>query len=138
MGLLSTVFSSAGASAVEGLVGVVDKFVQTPDEKATLEILKARMLLEPSLAQIELNKIEASHRSIFVAGWRPFIGWVCGFSLAWHFIGYDMLLWVQASLFPQAAPAPVLGGTEQLISVVFSLLGLGAFRTLEKINGKAK
>ena len=90
------------------------------------------------LAQIELNKIEAGHRSIFVAGWRPFIGWVCGFALVWHFILFDLLNWVTVNFFPHVTELPELSGTETLVTVLLSLLGLGAMRTAEKFGGRTK
>ncbi|MDP7152634.1 MAG: 3TM-type holin, partial [Paracoccaceae bacterium] len=125
-------------SAVEGVANVIDKFVETDDEKRAAEIIKAKMMMRPSLAQIELNKIEAGHRSIFVAGWRPFIGWVCGFALLWHFILFDFLTWVTVNFFPHVTALPELTGTETLVTVLLSLLGLGAMRTVEKFGGKAK
>ena len=81
-------------SAAEGVANIIDQFVETDDEKRAAEVIKTKLMMKPSLAQIELNKIEAGHRSIFVAGWRPFIGWVCGFALLWHFILFDLLTWV--------------------------------------------
>lgn len=138
MSFFSSLIGGGVISAVEGVANVIDKFVETPDEKRIAEIIKAKMMMEPSLAQIELNKVEASHRSIFVAGWRPFIGWVCGFALAWHFILFDFLTWITINFFPHVTDLPNLTGTETLITVVLSLLGLGALRTVEKIGGKAK
>ena len=88
------------------------------------------------LAQIELNKIEAAHPSVFVAGWRPFIGWVCGAALAWHFIGYDFFAWL--ALATGLPAPPILAGTEELISVVAALLGLDLLRTVKKARGVAK
>ena len=125
-------------SAAEGVANIIDKFVETDDEKRAAEVIKARMMMKPSLAQIELNKIEAGHRSIFVAGWRPFIGWVCGFALAWHFILFDLLTWVTVNFFPQVTEIPELSGTDTLVTVLLSLLGLGAMRTAEKFGGRAK
>ena len=125
-------------TAAEGVANIVDQFVETDDEKRVAEQLRQKMMMKPSLAQIELNKVEAGHRSIFVAGWRPFIGWVCGFALAWHFMIYDLLSWVTVNFFPHVTELPELSGTETLITVVMSLLGLGAMRTAEKIGGKAK
>ena len=87
-------------------------------------------MLKPRLAQIELNKIEAGRRSIFVAGWRPFIGWVCGAALLWHFILFDMLTWVTVNFFPHVTDLPELSGTETLVTVLLSLLGLGAMRSI--------
>ena len=124
-------------TAVEGVANVVDLFVETDDEKRVAEQFKLRMAMKPSLAQIELNRIEAMHRSIFVAGWRPFIGWVCGVGLAWHFILFDLLTWTTTTFTKTVIDYPPLAGTEQLITIVMSLLGLGAFRTWEKSRGVA-
>lgn len=134
---LGKLFGAGISETVKGFADVVDKFVETDDEKRIAEQIKAKMLMEPQLAQIEINKIEAAHRSIFVAGWRPFIGWVCGAALAWHFMLFDLLNWVAMMFNPKFAP-PILGGTEDLIAVVMSLLGLGGLRTLEKMKDKAR
>ena len=125
-------------SAAEGVANIIDKFVTTDEERQAAELLKAKLMMKPSLAQIELNKIEAGHRSIFVAGWRPFCGWVCGFALMWHFILFDMLTWITVNFFPAVTEIPKLTGTETLVTVLMSLLGLGALRTAEKFRGRAK
>ncbi len=137
MGLLGKLFGGGIVSAAEGVAGIVDKFVETPDEKAAAEIIKAKLMMRPSLAQIELNKIEAGHRSLFVAGWRPWIGWTCGFALGWHYILHDLMAWACAIYSPEIAP-PELAGTQELVTVLLAMLGLGAFRTAEKMGGRAK
>ena len=71
---------------VEGVADVVDKFVETPDGKAAFKTVMARMAQTPGLAQVELNKVGAGHRSIWVAGWRPAIGRVLALSLALCYI----------------------------------------------------
>ena len=124
--MLETLIGSGIVSAAEGVANIIDRFVETDEEKQAAEIIKARMMLKPSLAQIELDKIEAGHRSIFVAGWRPFIGWVCGVALLWHFILFDLATWVAINFFPRATPLLELTGTETLVTVLLSLLGLGA------------
>ena len=140
--MLNKIFGSiAGGgivSAAEGVANIIDQFVETDDEKRAAELIKAKLMMQPSLAQVELNKIEAGHRSIFVAGWRPFIGWVCGFALLWHFILFDFLTWITVNFFPHVTNIPELTGTETLVTVLLSLLGLGAMRTAEKFGGKAK
>ena len=140
--MLNKVFGSilggGFVSAAEGIANIIDQFVETDDEKRVAEVIKAKLMMKPSLAQVELNKIEAGHRSIFVAGWRPFIGWVCGFALLWHFILFDMLTWITVNFFPHVTEIPQLTGTETLVTVLLSLLGLGAMRTAEKFGGKAK
>jgi hypothetical protein len=141
MSFLGKIFGVGGAStavgAAQGVANIIDQFVHTKEEKAAGELLKMKLMMEPDKLQVELNKIEAAHRSIFIAGWRPFIGWVCGFGLAWHFLLYDLLNWTALQLGSKVKP-PELTGTEELISIVMALLGLGAMRTYEKLHGKAK
>ena len=136
--MLDKLIGGGLVTAAEGVANIIDRFVETGKEKKAAQIIKARMIMKPSLAQVELNKIEAGHRSIFVAGWRPFIGWVCGFALLWHFILFDLLTWVTVNFFPHVTALPELTGTETLVTVLLSLLGLGAMRTAEKFGGKAK
>ncbi len=90
--------------------------------------------------QLEINKMEAQHSSIFVAGWRPAIGWVCGVALAWNFVVQPLLLW-GAWIFPEIAPdissAPKLD-TDELMTVLLGMLGLGGLRTYEKRLGVSR
>ena len=136
--MLDKLIGGGLVTAAEGVANIIDRFVETDEEKQAADLIKAKLMMKPSLAQIELNKVEAGHRSIFVAGWRPFIGWVCGFALAWHFIFFDLLTWVTVNFFPHVTALPELTGTETLVTVLLSLLGLGAMRTAEKFGGKAK
>ncbi len=124
-------------TAAEGVANIIDKFVETPEEKQAAELLKAKLMMRPSLAQAEINKIEAAHRSIFVAGWRPFIGWVCGVSLAYNFVLRDMIAWVIVNTGSAASMPPDIA-MDQLITILLAMLGLGAFRTAEKVKGVAK
>ncbi len=136
--IFGSIVGGGVVSAAEGVANIIDQFVETEDEKRAAEVIKAKLMMKPSLAQIELNKIEAGHRSIFVAGWRPFIGWVCGFALLWHFILFDLLSWITVNFFPHVTAIPELTGTETLVTVLLSLLGLGVMRTAEKYGGKAR
>lgn len=95
-------------------------------------------LLRAGLAQAEVNKAEAQHSSVFVAGWRPFVGWVCGVALAWHFIGFDMANWLRLAFAPHMPMPPALNGTETLVTVLMSMLGLGGLRTFEKLKGVSR
>ena len=81
--------------------------------------------------QTKINEIEAGHRTVFVAGWRPFIGWVCGVALAYNFIIRDLFIW---ALDPQEVP-PALQ-MEHLMTVLLGMLGLGGLRTYEKVKDK--
>lgn len=99
------------------------------------ELLKGKEIDPQKLIELqaEINKVEAQHRTIFVAGWRPFIGWVCGFALAYNFVLRDLLVWWVG---PDTAP-PALQ-MEHLITVLVGMLGLGGMRTFEKINDRTK
>ena len=122
------------------LVPIVDKLVgRIPDpnerararEEADAAIIAAANAA--ALAQTEINKQEAAHGSVFVAGWRPFIGWVCGASLAWHFIVGPVAAW-GAALWSPGLVLPTLD-TEPLFQLVIAMLGLSGWRTVEKVKG---
>ena len=136
--IFGSIVGGGVVTAAEDVANIIDRFVETDDEKQAAEIIKAKLMMTPSLAQIELNKIEAGHRSIFVAGWRPFIGWGCGFALLWHFILFDLLNWITVNFFPHVTALSELTGTETLVTILLSLLGLGAMRTVEKFGGRAR
>ena len=77
-------------SLIGPVAGLLDKFIEDKDQKNQLAhdivTMAEKHAQESNMAQVDVNKAEAQHRSIFVAGWRPFIGWVCGVALAYHFI----------------------------------------------------
>jgi hypothetical protein len=89
-------------------------------------------MMELVKVQSEINKMEAQHRSVFVAGWRPFIGWICGLALAYNFIIRDVIAWVSPDAMPPAIQM------DQLITILLGMLGLGGLRTFEKIKDKTK
>jgi hypothetical protein len=126
---------------IQNLVGpvadLIGKFVQDKDEKARLahEIatLAEKQANELAIAQAAVNQQEAAHRSVFVAGWRPFIGWTCGVSLAWHFVLAPMLMWVDA--WVGLGFTPVTFDMDSLTTILMGMLGLGGLRTYEKTKG---
>ena len=130
---------------VPALGTLVDRLI--PDKAAAqrakddMEAALVKAANEAALAQVEVNKIEAAHPTVFVAGWRPFIGWVCGVALALYYIPMfiiGMALWIWACLEAgQLVPRPELGVAE-IIGLVMAMLGLGGLRTLEKLNGVAR
>ena len=88
--------------------------------------------------QMEINKIEAAHKSIFVAGWRPFIGWVGGLALAYQYIIHPLLLWlwqIADSFLEMPVTPPALGDTEALYTIILGMLGIGAMRSFDKTKG---
>lgn len=86
------------------------------------------------LAQLEVNKTEASHASIFVAGWRPFIGWVCGFALAYACILQPFLTFLLANYLHHEVIMPEIE-SELLSYILMGMLGIGTMRTVEKLGG---
>ena len=126
-------------SLLPALTEVLDRVV--PDKaaavKAKLE-MEARLLeaaTTQASQQAEINKVEASHQSIFVSGWRPYIGWVCGMAIAWAFLLAPMLSWLLPVVGVVAVVPPLQ--TEFLLELVFAMLGLGGLRTFEKLKGVA-
>jgi len=99
------------------------------------EAIKGKELDPNQLLEIQtrINEIEAQHRTVFVAGWRPFIGWVCGVALAYNFVIRDLFIW---AIKPETVP-PALQ-MEHLMTVLLGMLGLGGLRTYEKLKDKVK
>ena len=93
-------------------------------------------LAKIDLAQLDINKQEAAHRSVFVAGWRPFVGWCCGISLAWSYICQPIIVFVLAQT-GHLVDLPALD-MSQMMPVLMGMLGLGGLRSFEKYKGVSK
>ena len=139
---------SSGFGKVADLIGnIADKIWPDPAEKAR-NLLAVKELeqrgefkdidaaLQYAAMQTEVNKVEAASDIIFKSGWRPFIGWVCGVALAWHYIGASVAQWVLL-LMEIEAPLPKVD-LGDLIIILLGMLGLGKLRTDEKMKGVAK
>lgn len=101
-----------------------------PEKRAQLEMLAQKGDQLANQGQMEVNKIEAAHSSIFIAGWRPFVGWVCGVALAWNYVMHPILLWILT--FSNISTQPPKLSMTELFPVVLGMLGLGAYRSYEK------
>ena len=119
---------------------LVDRLI--PD-KAAAEKAKAEMEMqlvnaanEAAMAQVEVNKIEAGHSSVFVAGWRPSIGWVCAAGLAWAFVVAPVASWALLVLGIKAELPAIQ--FDHLFELVLAMLGIGGLRTFEKMRGVAR
>lgn len=134
---------AAWLALIPAISNLLDKIIPDPEarEKAKIELLKAdreldieelRLALSADQMQADVNKQEAENPNLFVAGWRPFIGWVCGVAFAYHFIVQPLLAFAIANS----------GGSVQLpnfdmqtlSTVLMGMLGLGGLRTLEKLK----
>ena len=121
--------------AIAAGLRVLDKFVPDPEAKAKAEAELRNSLQAWDKAQADVNAVEAASASVFVSGWRPFIGWVCGAALAYQYVGAPLIVWLATSAHVPLAPPPKLDGS--LWELMFGMLGLGGLRTLEKIRGVA-
>lgn len=148
MGWLGTLFGISAADAgktiatpIEALGNVFDKLFTSDEEKAQAAAVMAKLAQRPGELQVELNKVEASHASVFVAGWRPAVGWVCAASLAFYYIpqfAIASVIWVRMSWDLQTVvPYPVSQITG-LMELVIAMLGMGTLRTIDKTLGTSK
>ena len=119
------------AAPIDAIRKTIDVIHTSEEEKATLELAFKTLAQHPHELQVEINKLEAQHRSPFVAGWRPFIGWVCGFGLSFVFIINPIIQWTSGE------PGPEMP-LEAMMSIVVAMLGLGGYRTFEKFKGLTK
>ena len=123
---------------------MVDKLVDripNPNERAKAKEEFEKQLMDAvtqaSLAQTKINQIEAAHKSVFVAGWRPFIGWVCGVAILWAFIVQPLAVWAVKSFGDPTTQLPLIN-VDGLYQLVLAMLGLGGLRTFEKMKGVAR
>jgi roadblock/LC7 domain-containing protein len=120
-------------SLIGPATSLLDKVIEDKDQKNALahEIatMAERHAQELAKGQLEVNKVEAAHHSIFVSGWRPCIGWVCALGLLYNTILSNILgIWVEV---PEI-------DTTLLVPVMMGMLGLGAMRSYEKVQGVSR
>jgi len=119
---------------------VIDRVWADPVQAsaARLELIKIQQSgeLAQIVGQMDINKAEAANPHLFVAGWRPFIGWVCGSGFAVQFVIGPLGEWVSALAGHQVNFPQMDLGT--MMPLLFGMLGLGAYRTAEKIQGVTK
>jgi hypothetical protein len=118
---------------------VIDRLWPDPVQAtaAKLELYKLQQSgeLAQITGQLEINREEAKSTSLFVAGWRPFIGWVCGTACAWNWIGLKIALFATAYFGKELHLAPA--DLSEMMPVLLGMLGIGGLRTIEKIKGVA-
>ena len=132
-------------SLLNNLIGpatnLLDKFIEDKDQKAKLAhelaTMADKMAHEQQLAQLAINKEEASSGSLFKGGWRPFIGWVCGIAFFYHFVLNPIILFVIAIIGIEIPDLPNFN-MNTLLTVLGGMLGIGSLRTYEKQKGLTK
>ena len=120
---------------------LLDKFIEDKDQKAKLAhelaTMADKLAHEQQLAQMAINKEEASSGSLFKGGWRPFVGWICGIAFFYHFVCQPVIIFIVAM---SGVDIPELPKFEMntLLTVLGGLLGIGGLRTYEKQKGLTK
>jgi len=124
-------------SLIAPVTGLLDKFIADKDTKNRLayelSTMAERHAQALAKAQLEVNKEEAAHKSLFVAGWRPAVGWVCVCGMASNFMVIPVANFALA-LAESTIVIPALD-TAEMMPVLLGMLGLGTLRTAEKVKG---
>jgi len=135
---------------VQAVGQIADDLITTDKERLDAELELRRLGLEERKidaglvqGQLEVNRAEAASSSLFVAGWRPAIGWIGAVALGYQFLAYPLLVWIWALLQARAwvpaglQPPPMLD-TDALWVVLSGMLGIAGLRTAEKVKGVAR
>jgi hypothetical protein len=136
MGLLDTILGTKEITDIAGGIGKAAKDIR---DIATGADVQAKLLEIENAAmqmQAKINEVEAASPSLFIAGGRPAIIWVCAAGLAWQYILGPVLTWGVA-ISGAAVTLPIING-DGLMSLTIALLGLGTMRTYEKVKGVQK
>jgi hypothetical protein len=132
-------------SLIKSMIGpiiapLIDRIPDKNERARAQEQIEGQMLAAMTSlvqGQLEINMKEAQHGSVFVAGWRPAIGWICGIALGWNYIIQPIISWTVFALGVDLADAPRLD-TAELTTILLGMLGLGGLRTYEKRLGVAR
>ena len=122
---------NAVGNVVREVGTVLDSVFTSDDERLSHEEIKIKLNNAPHAVMGKLSIIEAGHRSLFVAGWRPAVGWICAIGIGFAFIGNPLL---QRFVGGDIVAVPL----DMILELVLAMLGMGALRTFEKVNGVSK
>jgi hypothetical protein len=124
-------------TVIEGVGRIADDLITTDKERLEMA-LREKELDTQILSKVhETNIAEAQHRTLFVAGWRPFIGWVSGLALVYTFLIQPLFLWINSIYNLTPTPPPQLND-DMLFNIVLAMLGIAGLRTYEKQKGLTK
>ena len=123
-----------GVGSVADLANtVISKVWPDKSEQEKQQLAAAVMVVQ---GQLDINKAEASSSSVFVSGWRPAIGWVCGAACTWNWIGLPIAKFAMLAVGHPVNMQPADLG--EMLPILMGMLGLGGLRTIEKVNGVAR
>ena len=130
-------------SVIESVGKVASDLITTDKERMELELEAKRIDQAIDLGQMEVNKVEAANQNLFVAGWRPAIGWVGAGAMFYQFLLYPLLVWgwtwMQAEqIVPQEVKPPPMLDTDALWVILSGMLGIAGMRSFEKSRGVAR
>ncbi|TXN78278.1 3TM-type holin [Methylobacterium sp. WL8] len=142
---------AAAPAAIEAISNIIGRFVPDPAQQAqaSLELQKvlaeressaAMAAAEIAKAQAATNTAEAQNPSMFVGGWRPFVGWVCGIGLLYATLGQPIVAWatgIAGAALAIAFPPPPVPPSEVLMTLLTGMLGIAGLRTYDKVKGVA-
>lgn len=127
---------------IDSVGKIASDLITTDKERLELELEAKKIDQAIDLAQIDVNRTEAEHPSIFVAGWRPAIGWIGAAAMAYQFLLYPLMLWAWAYLqgigwIPKELTPPPVLEADQLWVILSGILGIAGMRSYEKTKGVA-
>ena len=130
-------------TVIESVGKVAGDLITTDKERMQLGLEGRKLDQAIDLAQIGVNNTEAQHASVFVAGWRPAIGWIGAAAMAYQFLLYPMLTWVWAlaqanGYLPAGTQPPPVLDADQLWVILSGILGIAGMRSFEKSRGVAR
>lgn len=132
MSWFTSLFTGAIAEPINAIGNILDKTFTSDEEREVAKQVMLKIQQQPALVQAEINKIQAQHRSRFVAGARPFLMWVCGFGFLFAFLINPILQWIWPDIGAPDVPLSAM------MELTLAMLGLAGLRTVEKIKGVAK
>ena len=130
--MVAPVIAAAVPAVIDIIGGVLKRWIPDPEQHAQAVQEVLAVLQTSDQAQVEVNKLEAQHASLLVAGWRPALGWLGAGGVAYVWVGWPMLTWASENFGWIAPPQLDLG---ELMTLLFGLLGLAAYRTVERVRG---
>lgn len=128
---------------IDSVGKVASDLITTDKERLEMALREKEIDQRTDLAQIDVNKVEAAHASVFVAGWRPGIGWVGVGALGYQFLLYPLLTWAWALAqatghLPAGMPPPPVLESDALWVILSGILGIAGMRSVEKFKGVAR
>ncbi len=134
MGLLDFNLSDIGGVLTSAREAITGEKIKDPAEMAKIDMQLQQLENALITGQLKVNEAEASNPHVFVAGWRPFIGWVGGAALAYQFLLYPLITWGWVVYGNSIDTAPPAVDASALYPVILGMLGIGGLRSLDKFN----